>query len=801
MDFKIDLRHMVSSPRTLFPTFAKPRSSTVAILGAILAVATFTVYLPVFELDFINFDDTAYVTGNPPVSGGLTWSGVVWAFRSFHSSNWHPLTWISHMLDCQLYGLRPGGHHLTNLLFHIANSLLVFWLLKGMTSALWRSAFVAGLFALHPLRVESVAWVAERKDVLSAFFGLLCLSAYVKFARAKSEIRNPKRETSPNSGNRSKHGYYWLALVLFAFGLMSKPMLVSWPFVMLLLDFWPLGRVSGVEGKGETEVQSGVFLMRSLFPLVVEKLPFFALTAASCVITFFAQREGGALVPIQGFPWVFRIENAVMSYSRYMGKLVYPHPLAVVYPKVPGWPIAEVLFASAILVVATPFALTRWRRGYVITGWFWFVVVLAPVIGLVKVGDVSMADRYMYLPAIGIFILLAWGMSDLTMLWTRRSIPLAIGAAGILIACAVATGRQIPYWQNQESLFEHALEVTGKNPLADINLGVYFMERGELNRAREHYLSAIAADPNFAESWTGLGYISAEEKKYDEAIADYESALRLKPGFFDARINFGKALFQVGQTNEAIEQFREAVRLSPSEAIGHYNLGCCLSARGDRADAFTEFRMATQLNPKLGAAWYNLGGLFAYEGKTDDAIATYRKGVEVEPGNVAARQTLGGLLLSAGRNQEAAREFSAVLQVRPDDSAAHYQLALALSAQGKSREAVKHYVRGLKSFEDIPAGLNNLAWILATCPDPQIRDGAKAVALAEKACSLTDYKEPILVGTLAAAYAEAGRFADAIAAAEKAHSLAEAAHADELAAKNAELLQLYRAGKPFRDVP
>jgi tetratricopeptide (TPR) repeat protein len=779
----------------LLEPVAKERTQTLLIY-LVLACVTFVVYLPVLKLDFVNFDDSAYVTNNSNVANGLTWRGIVWAFENFHSSNWHPVTWISHMVDCQLYGLRPAGHHLTSALLHMANALLLFRLLKGMTGAQWRSAFVAGLFALHPLRVESVAWVAERKDVLSAFFGLLCLWAYVRYVREKFEIRNSKLEANPKLENRRWILLYALAFVFFALGLMSKPMLVTWPIVMLLLDFWPLGRVSSVECRGEKKGQGARW-----WQLVLEKVPFLALSAASCVVTFLAQREGGAVVPVQSFPWVLRIENALMSYVRYISKLFLPRDLAVVYPKVPGWPIEEVLVAGIVFVIVGLFALTNRRRGYLVMGWFWFVVTLVPVIGLVKVGDVSMADRYTYLPSIGMFVLITWGICELTGPWFARSICLALGATGVLVACAIVTREQLPYWQNAETLFEHALAVTGKNALADINLGVYFTQKGQLERAREHYQSAIGADPNFAEPWSGLGYILAEEKRYDEAIQQYECALSLKPGFADTRNNYGKALFQVGKTNEAIAQFREAARVNPKDALGHYNLGYSLFAAGEVQNALEEYRIATQLNPNLVPAWHNLARILAQEGKVDDAIACYLKVVQLEPTDLSAHQGLGALLLSQGRNEEAGREFSAVVQISPDDSAAHYQLALALSGQGKTKEAAEHYRRGLKSFEDIPVGLNNLAWILATYPDPQVRDGLESVGLAEKACKLTDYKQPIFVGTLAAAYAEAGRFADALAAAEKARALAETAHSEELVAKNMKLMELYRAGKPFRDVP
>jgi FOG: TPR repeat len=761
------------------------------MIYVLLACVTFAVYLPVRSLDFVNYDDVAYVTGNPNVSNGLTWKGVVWAFQNFHSSNWHPVTWISHMVDCQLYGLKPAGHHMTSAFLHIANTLLVFRLLKGLTGAFWRAAFVAGLFALHPLRVESVAWVAERKDVLSGFFGLLCLLAYVRYAREKFEIRNLKFEANPKFEIRT-WTYYALALALFALGLMSKPMLVTWPVVMLLLDFWPLNRMSGGNGRESFRLAGKLF---------AEKIPFFVLSAASSVITFLAQRQGGAVVPVQSFPWGLRMENALLSYVRYIGKLFYPHDMVVVYPKVAGWPMEEVLLAGVLLLVATLLVLANRQRGYLVMGWCWFVVTLLPVIGLIKVGEISIADRYTYLPAIGIFVLFTWGISELANRWLKGPMPLAVGAAGILIVCGVITSRQIPFWRNTETLFHHALAVTGRNALADINLGVYYMQEGQLERARKHYESAIAIDPSFAEPWSGLGFILAEEKKYDEAITHYETALRLKPGLSDTRINFGKALFQVGRTNDATEQFQEAVRLNPNDAIGHYNLGFTLFAAGDIGGAVKEYRFATDLNPKLVAAWCNFGNVLAHGGKVDEAMACYEKAIELAPRDAAAHEGRGEILLSQGKNEQAAKEFSAVLQIKPDDSWAHYELALALTGQGKSRAAVEHYLRGLKSFEADPAGLNNLAWILATYPDPEVRNGAEAVALAEKACNLTDYKQPIFVGTLAAAYAEMGRFSDAIVTAERAHALAESNHSEELVAKNAQLLELYRAGKPFRDVP
>jgi protein O-mannosyl-transferase len=687
-------------------------------ISALLSALTLGAFWPVLKCDFVNYDDNYYVTENPMVVAGLTWKGAVWAFTRAHAANWHPVTWLSHMLDCQLYGLNPAGHHLTNLLFHTANAVLLFLLLRRMTGAVWRSAFVAGLFALHPLHAESVAWVAERKDVLSAFFFMLTLWAYVRYAE-QSKAQCPKVTTyNPQSavqnlkpnvtvgaqtqatatpGHASRFTfhvsrYYLLALLLFALGLMSKPMLVTVPFVLLLLDYWPLARFPLKTQNSKLKTTPG------FLPLLFEKLPFLVLSIGSCVATVLAQKQGGAMVPLEALLFGTRLATALMSYVQYLGKVIWPNPLAVIYLPAQNW-ADELALGAGLLMLAVSAWVTgqRRKRGYLLVGWFWFVGTLVPVIGLVQVGNQTIADRYTYIPALGLFIALAWGADELSRRWSKRHLLLPGAGMVLLLACVVGTRTQVACWKDSGTLFRHALAVTGKNFVAYTNLGNYLARQRDFEGAVKSYRSALEIRPDFPTAWNGLGTALAAQEKYDEAKTAYQAALRFRPRFADAFLNLG--------------------------------LVCAL------------------------------------QNNLDEAVSA----------------------------------FSQAVQFRPDNAAAQYQLALALSRQNKTAEAVTHYRMALSAAPDFPEALNNVAWILASSPKPEIRDGREAVWLAQRACALTEYKQALLIGTLAAAYAESGRFAEAVATAEKARALAEQNHEPELAAKNAELIELYRSGKPFRD--
>jgi tetratricopeptide (TPR) repeat protein len=770
------------------------------LVSALLALSVFAVYLPVTQCDFVNYDDNEYVTNNPKVTAGLTWDGIKWAFTHSHSANWHPLTWLSHMLDCQLYGLHPAGHHLTNLLFHAANTVLLFLFLRYLTGAFWRSAAVAAFFGLHPLHVESVAWVSERKDVLSAFFGILCLWAYARYAKGKAEVTSRQPESRiKNPGSRIQDPgsnptiqqsnnplFYVAALLALALGLMSKPMLVTWPFVMLLLDFWPLGRLK-------------LSRLKSQLPILLEKLPFFALAALSCLVTVKAQH--GAIVPMDVEPLGFRFANTLMSYVCYIGKLFWPSHLAVIYVHMHEWPFGAIVAAALILITVTAvIAVQAKARPYLLLGWAWFLGTLIPVIGLLQVGNQSMADRYMYLPAIGAMLAIIWLTASKVGGQEKRPY-VAAGCAGCLLtACALVAGAQMLTWQTSETLFRQALAVNKDNFVAWNNLGNFYSSLTDEKPAAYCFTNAILSNPGYQRPYNGLGCVLNNQKRYAEAVPLFEAALKLNPKFVDAHNNLGFALQNMGKTNEAIACYQAALSLDPNHVQAHGNLANVLIILNQFEEAKEHYEALLRQEPKDPFVRGMMARLLMREGKTGEAIKVYESALVHSPDSTLLRVGFGDALLETGDTTRAFEQYSQALKSKPEDAEAHYHLALALSRQGDIKQAVEHYRLGLKAFASAAEPLNNLAWILATNPDPAIRNGAEAVRLSERACQLTENKEAMLVGTLAAAYAEAGRFDDAISTAEKAKVLAEKSNQPEVATKNAQLLELYRAGKAYRDV-
>jgi uncharacterized membrane protein YhaH (DUF805 family) len=490
------------------------RINRIICLG--LFLLTLWGYLPALQHDFVVLDDENYVRSNPHVQQGLTAESIRWAFTTGRQSNWHPVTWLSHMLDCQLFGLNPRGHHLVNVLFHAVNTALVFLLLRIMTGAVGRSLAVALLFGLHPIHVESVAWVAERKDMLSTFFGLLTLLAYVRYAQGRSRVES--RESSAESGGRALDPRpstldYFLALFCFALGLMSKPMLVSLPFVLLLLDYWPLDR----------------WKHRSIRNLVVEKTPFFALAAASSVVTFLVQKSGGAMRVMAGVPLVDRGENALVSYVRYLGKLFYPVNLSF-YPDHGGWKLPVVLLAGLLLLGISFLVFQgRQKQPYLLVGWLWLVGTLVPVIGLVQVGEQAMADRYTYLPSIGFFVMVVWGIQEWTRRWRHQAVTLCVVAVMVVFGCFALTRRQLSYWQNSEKLFRHAIDV---------------------------------AEDNY-EAHQYLGFVLKQQWRFDEAIPQFETVMRYAPDSVAAHTCLGDSLVLSGHMDEGVKELETAIRLDP----------------------------------------------------------------------------------------------------------------------------------------------------------------------------------------------------------------------------------------------
>jgi tetratricopeptide (TPR) repeat protein len=538
-----------------------------------LAALVLFIYAPVWNYNFVTFDDPEYVTLNPYIAQGLTWSGIAWAFTAGYLSYWHPLTWLAHMLDIQLFGMNAGLHHATNVLLHIANSVLLFLFLRRFTGSLWPSAFAAALFATHPLRVESVAWIAERKDVLSTLFWMFTMWAYLEYVRKPAPAR------------------YAAVVLLFAAGLMSKPMLVTLPFVLLLLDLWdrPSQFVAG------------------LATLIKQKLPLFALTIISSVITYQVQRQVGAVATLDALSLPLRIGNAIVSYAAYIGKAVWPIRLAVLYPFLPleAWTVAQ----AAILLAVISAAVWRAHRTYLVVGWLWFLGTLVPTIGLVQVGGQAMADRFTYVPLIGIFIMIAWGAAELSAKWRVSRAVMAAAATVVLLACTVTARAQVGYWSDSAALWEHTLAVTAENYRAHNNLGFYFANENRLPEAIAHFTEALRIRPDFAEGHSNLGAALARQGRMDEAIANYRAALTADPEMADAHNNLGVALAGQGKTDEAIHEFLETLRIHPNDANAHANVAMMLSDQGKTAEAREHFTAALRLNPNHEQARQGLESL------------------------------------------------------------------------------------------------------------------------------------------------------------------------------------------------
>lgn len=540
------------------------------MVSLLLIVAAVGAYWAVQNHDFVNYDDNLYVTENHHVQAGLTWEGIIWAFTTTHASNWHPLTWVSHMLDCEIWGLYAGGHHLSNLLFHILNTLLLFVVLERMTGALWRSACVAALFALHPLNVESVAWVAERKNVLSTFFWMITMWAYVRYIERPGFSR------------------YLSVLLLFALGLMSKPMLVTLPFILLLMDYWPLGRFQ-MEQSGDADIpQSNKFkstgYQRALvLRLIREKTPLFVLAAVSGVVTFLAQQRGGAMASLDSLPIDVRIANALVSYVSYMGKMIWPQRLAVFYSHdgmLPMWQIAgAVLFLVCVSVLVIRAAL---RCPYLTGGWLWYVGTLVPVIGLVQVGAQSMADRYAYVPLIGLFIMIVWGVAELTARWSYRRLVLATFTGVVLSTLVVCTLMQVSHWRNCIELFKHTLDVTGDNYVAHTCVGVALAEQGRLKKAVAHYYEALKIAPDLAITHNDLALALAEQGRLEEAVTHFCQAVRIKPDYAEAHNNLGTVLHRLGRLEDAIAHYSEALRIEPDHTNARRNLSLAMGHGANR---------------------------------------------------------------------------------------------------------------------------------------------------------------------------------------------------------------------------
>ncbi len=655
------------------------------VICLLLGLGTIALYAPALTFSFANYQDQLYIFGNPHVANGLTAGGLGWAFQGGYAGNWHPLTWMSHMLDCQLFGLRPEGPHAVNVLLHALNAVLLFLVLRRMTGAFWRSAGVAALFAWHPLHVESVAWIAERKDVLSTLFWMLSLWAWLGYVeRVKGHMARFKL-------------YYMAALLLFALGLMSKPMVVTLPCVLLLMDWWPLGRLQ--LGPAPAGAEAPPPVARQVSRLVVEKIPFFLLSIASSIVTVMAERHEAAGSIVAHLPLKVRSVSAVLSCFRYLAKTIWPSDLGATYPFALRHSRWELIGVALILGVITVMAFgVRKSRPYWLFGWLWFLGTVLPTLNLVAAGGQPMADHHMYIPSIGLFVLICWEVYDLAAGSQYGQLILGGLCGAALAGCCVLSSFQLQSWRNEESLVSHV----------------------------------AMADSNF---------------------------------------------------------------------IGHADYAAFLMRHNQLVKAEAECNTAISIMPSYGLLRALLGDILLKEGKFDQAIEKLKTALKEDPNLISARLPLGCAYLAKRRPEEAEAEFKAVLKMGPRDFEVRTWLGRALIAQGKTRDGMTEFERSLSLQPNQPEVLNDLAWLLATNPRAEMRNGAEAVKLATRACQLVDNRQPVLLGTLAAAYAEAGRWDEAVSASQKAHDVAAADGLKPLAERNLQLQQLYRTHQAYREKP
>lgn len=722
------------------------------ILGALLVMITVAAYWPATRWDFINCDDPTYVTDNKMVQSGLTWTSVKWAFTSTSSALWLPVTRLVHLATWEIFEANAGGHHLVNLLIHAINALLAFLVVERMTGATMRSAFVAALFAWHPLRVESVAWVAELKDVLAVCFWLLTMACYLRFIKSGKMFDR------------------LLMIGTYAVGLMCKPMLVTMPFALILIDLWPLQRLrfpirfAGATNKGAAPGSleaGGAFPEITWGRAIREKLPLFLMAIALCVVTLFTATKSMATLP-----FTYRIANAFIAYARYLGKIIYPADLAVLYPHPGKWPTWQVALSILLVVLLSCAAVSMARkRPAVFSSWFWFVGILIPVIGLIQAGPQSMADRFTYLPSLGLTMLAVWTVAGASRhLPFGKSGAVALGC-GVAVAYLAATHHQLSFWKNSITVFEHAVAVTSNNDIAHYNLGEALSSSG----------------------------------RFQESIPHYEASIRINPKSDDSWNNLGVAYARLGQRDKAAEYYRKAMEVNPDYTAAHFNYGLIHFFQQRMDDALKEFNQTLERSPdhQLALCW--IGRVYVEQGRFDDAEKSFLRAIEQYPRHPEAYYELGTLRLNRGDPTAAIRHFQTVVRLKPDYGPVYGKLGLAFVAKRQPKEAVEEYRRALSYEPDSAETLNNLAWLLATDPNPAIRNGMEAVRLAGRACEVTSNQIPALIGTLAAALAEAARFEEASRSARLAAEIATQLGQTNIAARNRELQQLYDQGKPYHE--
>lgn len=663
------------------------------LVSAGLVAVVLLLYAQVAQHQFVTYDDGQYVSRNAHVQDGLSWEGVAWAFTTTQESNWHPLTWISLQLDAQLFGLDPGRSHLANVLLHALNAVLLFWAFVRMTGATWPPALAAALFALHPLRVESVAWASARKDVLSGLFFFLLLLAYARYAR------------------RQRPADYGLCLAAFTLGLLAKPMLVTVPFVLLLLDAWPLRRLSPAEPGGAT-----------LAALVREKVPFAVLAAASCVVTYVAQARGGSVVPSSSIPLAARLANAAAACFAYLWKTIWPAHLAVLYPhsalafpdEIGALYLRGALAVAGLAASVAAVWLVRGSRPYVTVGWLWYLGMLVPVLGVVQVGIQSMADRYTYLPLIGVSLAIAWGLRDAVAARPSLKPLVQLATTTALFAFAALTWLQVGTWKDSATLYRHAIAATRGNYAMHNNLGSVLPENSA--ESESEYRRALAIRPAYPDARYNLGTVLESRGDFAGARTEYELALAARPEWLEARNNLAGVLTSLGDEDGAITQWRELIRSSPQSAHAHLRLGKLLASRGDAQAALAELETAARLAPGVQEYLVALAEGHERAGKPAEIAERFAEAARQDPASLEARFNLAVTKLREGRAAEAERVFRPLAAARPDDPQVRNGLAIALASQGKLQEAEAEFTEALRidpSFVKASQGLEKVRRLLA----------------------------------------------------------------------------------------
>ncbi len=748
----------------------------IVFICAVLMLGTIALFWPVKGYEFIGYDDPAYITQNPHVQAGLTKDSLAWAFGNVASeaTYWHPLSWMSHMLDCQLFGLNAGAHHLVSVGFHALNAILLFLVLRTFTGSLWRSAAVAALFAWHPLQVESVTWVTERKNLLSTAFLLLTLLAYHRFTRKATEYPNPLSGLKTTS--------YWTVALLFAFGLMSKPMVVTLPCVLLLLDVWPLRRIN---------LQSPQRVGTAGF-LFAEKLPLFILSGISSWITIRAHQHLDIVVTGSQVPWGIRIANATLSYVKYLEKVIWPADMAIIYPYPSIWPVSQFVITSLILLTLTAlFLFLRKSRPHFLFGWLWFLGTMVPVIGIIQVGSQPMADRFMYVPVIGVFFLIVWGLAEA--MQKLRPIKFIAMAVALLVAgsCFAVSRYQLQFWHDSITVFERAIAVTSRNSISHYNLGLAYSMKGDLGKAKSHYAKAVEISPTYIDANNNLAASYLAEGQTDRAIAEYQKLMQLAPNHPLANYNLGLAYQKKQQFVEAAFSFQKVVKAEPGNLEAYQNYINSLGRSGNVQEATRQLTEMLQKNPNSAQAHLAVGNILMEQNQLPDAIRILEKAIQLNPKQPEAHYQLGAAKAMSARFQDAIPHFAEAARLKPDFIEAHFSMGMAYSQAGKTEEAVGKFRETLLAKHDFLPALMQLGLIWSGSEKPEFRNGPEALKVATSAAHLTQNRDPAVLEVLAAAYAQTEKWADAIETSRKALLLAQASGDKALAGQIEAKLQSY----------